>query len=237
MASETEVPEQQSLLERLMGSRNRDLSLFLPIILGFTNTTTTTTTSTSNNNPDQETPPDSRESRDRIILVNPLTQGMVVIEGSPSSLDSFLRDLLSKDGQPPASRASVEAMPSAVISEEDVEGGDGECVICLEEWKIGGLAKEMPCKHRFHGDCIEKWLGIHGSCPLCRYKMPVDDDQDLNKLSGGGGGEERGRRREIWVSFSINSERRSGGPNQTPASDSYDSSSTPPRPDHHEIEG
>ncbi|GFY88455.1 glycerol-3-phosphate acyltransferase 6 [Actinidia rufa] len=152
-------------------------------------------------NPENENP---RESRDRIILINPLTQGMVVIEGNSSSLDSLLRDLLSKDGQPPASKSSIEAMPTVEIGGED-EGSD--CVICMEEWGIGGVARKMPCRHR--------------------YKMPVeDDDDDLVKKRGGDGEErETGRRREIWVSFSFNRDR-GGESNQTPTGDS---SST----DHH----
>ncbi|XP_057481815.1 E3 ubiquitin-protein ligase MPSR1-like [Actinidia eriantha] len=203
MASEAEMsePSLPSLLERLISSRNRDRSLFIPIILGFTNPTNTTNPIQDSTDPDQETE-NPRESLDRIILINPLTQGMVVIEGNSSSLDSLLRDLLSKDGQLPASKSSIEAMPTVEIGGED-EGSD--CVICLEEWGIGGLAREMPCRHRFHGGCIEKWLGIHGSCPVCRYKMPVEEEEgDLVKKRGGDGEErERGRRREIWVSFSF----------------------------------
>lgn len=123
-------------------------------------------------------------------MINPLTQGMVVIEGT--RLDALFRNLPGKDGQPPASRSSVEAMPRVEIR----EGDEGECVICLEEWMAGGIVKEMPCKHRFHGDCIEKWLGLHGSCPVCRHTMPVEE----KKL----GEEEReNQRREIWVSFSL----------------------------------
>ncbi|KAA8529418.1 hypothetical protein F0562_033783 [Nyssa sinensis] len=208
MASETDVPE-PSLLQRLMSSRIRDLSLFLPNILGFTNTTNIINSRQDSTDPDQESPeaPTPRDSRDRIILINPLTRGMVVIEGSSTSpgLDSLLRDLESKDGQPPASKASIEAMQSVEIDEGNE---DGECVICLEEWEVGGVAKEMPCKHRFHEKCIEKWLEIHGSCPVCRYKMPFDDEY-VNKKSGGGAGGEGRRRREIWAFIPYRSESMS----------------------------
>ncbi|XAR65199.1 Ubiquitin--protein ligase [Bertholletia excelsa] len=231
MASEIEleVNEQSPMLERLISSRNRDLSLFIPMLLGLTNTTITTNPEQESTNPDPETPDTAnpREPRGRIILVNPLTQGMVVIEGTSSSLDSLVRGLLSRDGKPPASRASIEAMPCVEISEED----DNECAICLEGWVVGGVAKEMPCKHRFHGVCIDKWLGIHGCCPICRHEMPADGE-DLVKKSGGSGGDGEERVREIWVTFPFN---RAGnrGTNQTLRSDSYsDSSSTLPRPDH-----
>ncbi|KAK4842258.1 hypothetical protein QYF36_018692 [Acer negundo] len=139
---------------------------------------------------DQETP---TNSGDRIILINPFTQGMVVIEGT-SSLDSLLRNVLAtKDGQPPASKASMEAMPSFKIDRE--MGGGGECVICLEEYEDGEMAKEMPCNHRFHDKCIDKWLEIHGSCPVCRYKMPVDEEETDNKIRD----HEHEQRREIWA--------------------------------------
>ncbi|EEF39939.1 E3 ubiquitin-protein ligase MPSR1 [Ricinus communis] len=225
MASETQVPELSSAFERFL--RHRDLSLFLPFILGFTSTTTNTNTE----NPDQENQ-ETTSRHERIILINPFTQGMVVIEGT-ESLDSLLRELAAKNGHPPASRASIESLPSVDVQE--IGDRDSECAICLEEWEIGAgaVVKEMPCKHRFHGNCIEKWLGIHGSCPVCRYKMPVDDEELSKKRDHeeeGEGGRER--RREIWVSFSFNSSssnRRNDDSNQTPSSESndVDDNSTP----------
>lgn len=217
MASEAEVSEFSSLFERVV--RNRDLSLFLPFIFGLTNGVVSRPDS---QDPDQENNNRPSSGGDRVILINPFTQGMVVIEGV-SSLDSLLRELGNKDGQPPATKASIESMPRVEVSE-----GGVECVICLEEFELGGFAKEMPCKHRFHGDCIEKWLKIHGSCPVCRFKMPVDEEgfgkkRDEEEGSGDGDGRRRVER-EIWVSFSFNSggSRRSenNSSNQTPSNDS-----------------
>ncbi|KAM7484373.1 hypothetical protein LguiA_000382 [Lonicera macranthoides] len=225
-SSETDFSDPSSLIERLINSRNRDLSLFLPVILGFTNNSPT-----GDDDNDEESSPDApatRGARDRIILINPLTQGMVVIEGSSASLDSLLRDMVSKGGQPPAARSAIESMPAVEIGECEI----GECVICLEEWGVGEVVKEMPCKHRFHGNCVEKWLGIHGTCPVCRYKMPVDDGDDFAKKFGSGDGEEgRGNsRREIWVTFSLNSGDRRSGDN------SSESGSTSPRLNHYQME-
>ncbi|XP_057948669.1 E3 ubiquitin-protein ligase MPSR1-like [Malania oleifera] len=220
MASETEALE-TSFLERLISSRNRDLSLFIPFILGLANPSAPRQ---SENDPDEET--DDRASPvERIILINPFTQGMIVIEGS-STMDALLRELQGKEGQPPASKSSIESLPEVEVAE-----ADAECVICLEEWEIGGKAKEMPCKHRFHANCIGKWLQIHGSCPVCRYKMPVDEEDAGKKgdgdVSDGGDDEGRGRRgvqREIWVSFSFNGSSRRGDSNHGSSDDSNDSS-------------
>ncbi|GAA0167114.1 ubiquitin-protein ligase [Lithospermum erythrorhizon] len=148
-----------------------NLSQYLPFILAFTNN------DENNSNPIQDSP---NHNQDRIILINPVTQDTIVIESSSSmNLDSLFNDFFNnQDGQPPASKSSIEAMQSLETNEFNTKG---ECVVCLEEWKVGQMAKEMPCKHRFHRECIEKWLEIHGTCPVCRYNMPVEDDQDWNK--------------------------------------------------------
>lgn len=198
MASDADVAADiSSVFERF--ERNRDMSLFLPFLFGFSDATPRR----DSDDPDHETGNAERSSRQRIILVNPFTQGMVVIDGA-SSLEALFRELGSvKSGRPPASRESIDAM-------ESVEIGEGcvglECVVCLEEFEVGGVAKEMPCKHMFHQNCIEKWLGIHGSCPVCRYEMPVEKDKKRE--------EEGGERRvggEVWVSFSFNRSRRGQG--------------------------
>ncbi|XP_009778983.1 E3 ubiquitin-protein ligase SIRP1-like [Nicotiana sylvestris] len=69
----------------------------------------------------------------------------------------------------PATKASIEALPIIQIVEHEEE-----CAICLLEFQVGEKTKEMPCKHRYHSNCINKWLERHGSCPVCRYKLPVE---------------------------------------------------------------
>ncbi|XP_057530712.1 E3 ubiquitin-protein ligase MPSR1-like [Amaranthus tricolor] len=206
-SSQPTAAEMQSFLERIISSRNRDLSMFIPFLLGFTSTDPSSTRSNSDTNADEPDHnsgnppnPDEENQRDRIVLINPLTQGMVVIEGT--GLDSLFRSVPSKDGPPPASKSAIEAIPSVEIK----DGEQGECVICLEECEIGGVVKEMPCKHRFHSGCIEKWLALHGSCPVCRFTMPVEEEDGGKKREE----EREGRRgqREIWVSFAFGRGRR-----------------------------
>ncbi|KAG9139272.1 hypothetical protein Leryth_011283 [Lithospermum erythrorhizon] len=70
-----------------------------------------------------------------------------------------------------ASKNAVEAMPTVEMVDKGCE-----CAICLKDITSGGeLAKKMPCEHKYHSSCIEKWLRIHGSCPVCRYEMPIDE--------------------------------------------------------------
>ncbi|KAF6134493.1 hypothetical protein GIB67_028514 [Kingdonia uniflora] len=208
MASNSDTPT--SFLEQLISSRNRDLSIFLPLLFGFSRTNT-----------DFENEREEGEiARDRIILINPFTQGMIVLEGNRNITDWF-REFSAKDGGvPPASKASIEAMLKVEIGEGDVE----ECSICLEEWEIGGGdVREMPCKHKYHWGCIEKWLGVHGSCPVCRFKMPVEEEECEKKRSGSGDGEEG---REIWVTFTVNNGSRRDRDDSTTATTTTDLSNS-----------
>ncbi|CAK9309615.1 unnamed protein product [Citrullus colocynthis] len=43
------------------------------------------------------------------------------------------------------------------------------CTICLEEFEDGEFGRILPnCDHFFHLGCIDQWLHLHGSCPICR---------------------------------------------------------------------
>lgn len=230
MASEPEVSEISSLFERLVRNRDMSMSLFLPFLFGYSEASLRG----DREDPDQESDTTEGSQRQRIILVNPFTQGMVVIDGV-SSLEALFREIGSnttKGGFPPATKESIEALPSVEIGEDD---DGGKCVVCLEEFEVGGVVKEMPCKHRFHCSCIEKWLGIHGSCPVCRYEMPIDEGKKREEEEEGGGERRRVGNGEVWVSFSFNGSRRSQDQNQEVASpsggDSSDSSSSDPRGD------
>ncbi|WCJ25675.1 RING/U-box superfamily protein [Euphorbia peplus] len=111
----------------------------------------------------------------------------------------------------PASKASIDAMPKVTVTED--QDGVHDCAICLDEMNVGGESREMPCKHRFHSNCIVKWLGIHGSCPVCRFMMPVEDVHDDDDVGDGSEDGRRQRRRMtmIAVNFAFDPVRLSPG--------------------------
>jgi Ring finger domain len=49
-----------------------------------------------------------------------------------------------------------------------VSENDGQCSVCLEVFKDIDKARLMPCGHKYHLLCIDKWLMQHTSCPLCK---------------------------------------------------------------------
>ncbi|PWA62288.1 Zinc finger, RING/FYVE/PHD-type [Artemisia annua] len=82
---------------------------------------------------------------------------------------------LSCLGRPPASKAVVENLLTVVMTKEDVEKNDTICAVCKDEVEVGKLATQLPCSHRYHGDCIVPWLGIRNTCPVCRFELLTDD--------------------------------------------------------------
>ncbi|KAE8672318.1 RNF181 protein [Hibiscus syriacus] len=78
-------------------------------------------------------------------------------------------------GRPPASKSVVENLPSSVATQEDLMNNNALCAICKDEINLGETMKQLPCAHRYHGDCITPWLGIRNTCPVCRHELPTDD--------------------------------------------------------------
>lgn len=52
----------------------------------------------------------------------------------------------------------------------------GTCGICLEDYTEGELKKTLSCPsrpHSFHKDCIDKWLKLDASCPMCKNSVEM----------------------------------------------------------------
>lgn len=83
---------------------------------------------------------------------------------------------------PPASKAAIESMPTIEILERHIST-ESHCAVCKEAFELGVEAREMPCKHLYHSDCILPWLSLRNSCPVCRHELPTDngDSSELNR--------------------------------------------------------
>ena len=79
-------------------------------------------------------------------------------------------------GPAPASPDAIRAVPDLPGGAEASELETRECPVCLAELAGSGAVKAMPCgsarvPHAFHAACIERWLGLHNSCPTCRTAL------------------------------------------------------------------
>ncbi|KAI5062362.1 hypothetical protein GOP47_0022901 [Adiantum capillus-veneris] len=64
--------------------------------------------------------------------------------------------------------------------ERIVCGEDAVCCICLGKYKDGVDLKELQCTHFFHVECVEKWLKINASCPLCKHECPFKKQESCS---------------------------------------------------------
>ncbi|CAF2120983.1 unnamed protein product [Brassica napus] len=112
-----------------------------------------------------------------------------------SQIDAAAGIGLGRSGNPPASKSAIESLPRVEISDCHV-GAEVNCAVCTEVFEAETEAREMPCKHIFHEDCIVPWLSIRNSCPVCRFELASDgngEEGDNNpvgmtiwRLPGGG---------------------------------------------------
>ncbi|KAL9231443.1 hypothetical protein vseg_006673 [Gypsophila vaccaria] len=60
-----------------------------------------------------------------------------------------------------------------------------ECCICLGVFEDGDKVKVLSdCQHRFHSDCVDRWLLCHPTCPLCRVDLKPPPLTDLELGQG-----------------------------------------------------
>ncbi|XP_022766353.1 E3 ubiquitin-protein ligase RZF1-like [Durio zibethinus] len=99
-------------------------------------------------------------------------------------LHELIEQLTQNDrpGVPPAPGSTIDAVPTVKIMETHLSI-DSQCPVCKEEFKIGGEARELPCNHIYHSDCIVPWLRLHNSCPVCRQELPVSSNEQSSSES------------------------------------------------------
>jgi Ring finger domain len=58
-----------------------------------------------------------------------------------------------------------------------VEGNN--CVVCLSQLKHGDMVVKIEtCSHVFHEECIDRWLRLHKTCPICRSRVDNEAAQE-----------------------------------------------------------
>ncbi|KAF5442267.1 hypothetical protein F2P56_034946 [Juglans regia] len=70
---------------------------------------------------------------------------------------------------------TIESYPKIVLGESRrlPKPDDHTCPICLSEYRPKETLKPIPkCQHCFHAACIDEWLKLNATCPICRNPPP-----------------------------------------------------------------
>ncbi|XVF47929.1 hypothetical protein PTKIN_Ptkin03bG0149200 [Pterospermum kingtungense] len=86
------------------------------------------------------------------------------------------------DGRDTNSGAGEGGVVAAGTEKERViSGEDAVCCICLAKYANNDELRELPCCHFMHKECVDKWLKINASCPLCKSEV---GENVLDAISG-----------------------------------------------------
>ncbi|OMP02941.1 Zinc finger, RING-type [Corchorus olitorius] len=92
---------------------------------------------------------------------------------------------ISRSAEPPQlgaanglDRSRIEAYPITLLGESYrlPRPNNNTCSICLSEYKAKETIRTITdCDHYFHSNCIDEWLKVNATCPVCRN---LPDDQE-----------------------------------------------------------
>lgn len=111
-------------------------------------------------------------SRGLININFPLPQEFFQLHSNPgdyawgnAGFDAVITQLLnnldgSNSGPPPMPKDQVDNLPTVKISDEQVKSTNLQCTVCMEDFQVGDGARQLPCEHFFHQDCIIPWLNL-----------------------------------------------------------------------------
>jgi len=69
---------------------------------------------------------------------------------------------------PGASEREIRKLKIRKFRDGLVPKDDANCCICLGEYQPKDRIRFLPCKHHQHADCLDTWLQMNASCPVCK---------------------------------------------------------------------
>lgn len=65
------------------------------------------------------------------------------------------------------------SLQTHLVTREDVLERDEAfmCAVCMEDFVEGDTLRILPCSHRFHQACVDRWLCRRRACPMCRCRV------------------------------------------------------------------
>jgi hypothetical protein len=133
-----------------------------------------------------------------------------------------------------------------LLDEKEFEGeGNDEgnsssgccCAICLDEFEDKEKVRVLPCKHKFHEDCLVPWLTErHASCPLCKMDV-LKYVREIEKAAKNNSDDDSVVDKESSSSSNFSIEAPDGSPDDSASAATQGSASASPRSFWYRIRG
>ena len=84
----------------------------------------------------------------------------------------------NNNNRTPINPRILQSLPEITL--DDISKLDNEkknCIICLENFKVGEKVIILPCVHIFHSECIKNWFTAKDECPMCKFKLTPENLQ------------------------------------------------------------
>jgi len=84
-------------------------------------------------------------------------------------------DLLRLESVPRGLK-STDHLPLLVYSGQELPSSQTSCAICMTEFEKEENLRSLSCAHYFHRECIDKWLSVGTTCPVCKGEVHNVDE-------------------------------------------------------------
>lgn len=104
-----------------------------------------------------------------LIVVLTIVGGLIVV----IIIAVVRRWRLSRESENVVQYSDIMKYKSAYKPTEWKELNESEllCSICYENFEYTSLVRKLLCMHIFHVECIDKWINVKLSCPLCNKNL------------------------------------------------------------------
>ncbi|CAG9329097.1 unnamed protein product [Blepharisma stoltei] len=71
--------------------------------------------------------------------------------------------------------------PEKQIRQIDIDKGSISCPICLDNFNLDDIVRELLCDHIYHKKCIDEWFATKTYCCLCKREYKNAENLDLTR--------------------------------------------------------
>lgn len=66
---------------------------------------------------------------------------------------------------------SLDHLPTTIYEGQELPSNQTTCAVCMADFDTSEELRSLNCTHHFHKECIDKWLGVATTCPVCKGEV------------------------------------------------------------------